>query len=59
MKMNLDNAIHLLRERIKLDRESRNFKADSDYEKFCEEQCIATEVVLDWVLAERSKLTKR
>lgn len=58
MKMDLDTSIHLLRERIKTDRELRNFKAESDYEKFCEEQCVATEVVLDWILAERSKLSK-
>lgn len=56
--MNLDEAMKLLRERIELDRKSRNYKAESDYEQFCEEQCIATEVLLDWILAERSKLFK-
>ena len=56
--MNLDEAINILRAYVKIDRESRNFAVESEFEQFCELECKATEIVLDWVLAERSKLNK-
>lgn len=37
------NDIEILENYIVLDRRLRNFKSDSDYEKFCEEKCIAIE----------------
>lgn len=37
------NNIEILEEWIKIDRKMRNNSTESDYDKFCEEKCIAIE----------------
>lgn len=41
-------ATRLLRERVKVDRSLRD-KVESDFDKFCENECIAIETVLDLI----------
>ena len=43
---NIEEDIEILEEFIKLDRNIRDNKKESDYEKFCEIRCIAIENVL-------------
>lgn len=45
--MELEEAIKLLENWVKEDRDIRDNKAESDYEKFCETNCIAMETVLN------------
>lgn len=50
--MEIDKAIEILTEYIKLDRDLRDVKDYSiDFDKFCEEKCIAIERVLNEVEA--------
>lgn len=45
--MELTKAIEILKEYVKLDRDLRDVKDYSnDFDKFCEEKCIAIETVL-------------
>ena len=43
---NIEEDIEILEEFIKLDRNIRDNKKESDYEKFCERRCIAIENIL-------------
>lgn len=50
----LKQAIEILKDYIKLDRSIRESPNDrSDYDKFCEEKCIAIEMVLEEVMSEK------
>ena len=44
--MNLEKAIEVLNEWIRIDRMTRKGEEHSDYDDFCEEKCIAIDVVL-------------
>lgn len=44
--MNLEKAIKVLKEWIRIDRMAREGEEHSDYDTFCEEKCIAIETVL-------------
>lgn len=41
-------AIEKLKERVKIDRQLRD-KVESDFDKFCEDECIAIETVLNLI----------
>lgn len=45
--MDIEEAIKILKEFVKQDRKMRDYKVESDYDKFCEERCIAIETVLN------------
>ena len=45
--MGIDKCIEVLKERVAIDRSLRNNEAISDYEKWCERECIAIETVLE------------
>ena len=45
--MDIEKALHICKERIYLDRKMRGGKADSDYEKFCEQECEAIETLIN------------
>lgn len=45
--MNLDKAIRILETWVEADREFRENKLESDYDKFCEERNIAIETLID------------
>lgn len=45
--MDKEEAIKILKEFVKQDRKMRDYKVESDYDKFCEERCIAIETVLN------------
>ena len=48
--MNLEQAIKILEEYVTLDRETRETEDYSnDFDKFCEEKCIAIETVLNHI----------
>lgn len=55
IKMDIEEDIKILNEYINIDRKMRNNNQESDYEKFCERQCIA----IEHVLAEREEDKKR
>jgi hypothetical protein len=44
--MELQKAIEILEEWIKIDRAIREVSTDSDFDKFCEEKNVAIETVL-------------
>jgi flagellar biosynthesis/type III secretory pathway protein FliH len=44
--MNLEEAIEVLKEWIRIDRMTREGEEHSDYDDFCEEKCIAIDTVL-------------
>lgn len=44
--MELEKAIELLRERVEIDRYLRDGKVEGDYDRFCENECIAIETCL-------------
>ena len=50
-------AIEKLKERVKIDRSLRN-KVESDFDKFCEDECIAIETVLNLIGKQSSVLNK-
>lgn len=53
--MDIEEDIKILNEYINIDRKMRNNNQESDYDKFCERQCIAIENLL----AERQEDKKR
>lgn len=53
--MDIEEDIKILQEFTELDRKLRNYKVESDYDKFCERQCIAIENLL----AEREEDKKK
>lgn len=55
--MNLEEAIKVLKEWIRIDRMTREGEEYSDYDKFCEEKCIAIDTVLK-ALDEKDEIIK-
>ncbi len=53
--MNIEEDIKILNEYINIDRKMRNNSQESDYDKFCERQCIA----IEHILAEREEDKKK
>lgn len=53
--MDIEEDLKILQEFTELDRKLRNYKVESDYDKFCERQCIAIENLL----AEREEDKKK
>lgn len=53
--MDIEEDIKMLKEYINIDRKMRNNNQESDYDKFCERQCIAIENLL----AEREEDKKK
>ena len=53
--MDIEEDINILNEYINIDRKMRNNNQESDYDKFCERQCIAIENLL----AEREEDKKK
>ena len=53
MKTNVDKAIEILTEYVKLDRSIREGNTESDYSKFCEEKCEAIESLIEYIFASR------
>jgi len=52
--MNLGQAIEILEEWIKIDRDMRDNSTESDYDRFCEKRNIALEMVLKEVQKSRA-----
>ena len=46
--MTLEKAISICQARIDLDRSMRDNKVESDYEKFCENECMAIEMLIKY-----------
>ena len=59
MKINIDEAIELLQDYIKIDREIREGDTESDYSKFCEEKCEAIESLIEYVYASKNAFKTR
>ena len=55
IRMDIEEDIKILNEYINIDRKMRNNNQESDYDKFCERQCIAIENLL----AEREEDKKK
>jgi hypothetical protein len=55
--MNLEEAIKVLKEWIRIDRMTREGEEHSDYDDFCEEKCIAIETVIE-ALDEKDEIIK-
>ena len=53
--MDIEEDIKILNEYINIDRKMRNNSQESDYDKFCERQCIA----IERILAEREANKKK
>ena len=45
--MTLNEAIKICQERIDLDRNLRDNQIVNDYDKFCENECLAIEVLIE------------
>ncbi len=45
--MSLNKAIEICQERIDLDRNLRDNQVVNDYDKFCENECLAIEVLIE------------
>ena len=50
-------AIEKLKERVKIDRQLRD-KVESDFDKFCEDECIAIDTVLNLIDKQNKELNK-
>ena len=46
-RMTLNEAIEICQARIDLDRSMRDNKVESDYDEFCENECIAIERLIE------------
>ena len=53
MKINVDKAIEILQEYVKLDKQIREGDTDSDFNKFCTEKVDAIESLIEYVFASR------
>ena len=53
MKYNIDEAISILQDYVKLDREIREGDAESDYSRFCEEKCLSIESLIEYIFASK------
>ena len=47
-QMTLEKAIQICQARIDLDREMRDNKVESDYDEFCENECMAIEKLIEY-----------
>lgn len=47
IQMTLNEAIEICQARIDLDRNMRDNKVESDYDKFCEKECLAIEKLIE------------
>lgn len=47
--MDISEAVKVLEEYIAIDRDIRDNDNNSDYDKFCENQCLAIETILKFV----------
>ena len=45
--MNGNEAIEILKKRVEIDRKLRDNSTESDYDKFCENECIAIETLIE------------
>ena len=45
--MTLNKAIEICQARIDLDRNMRDNKVESDYDEFCEKECVAIETLIN------------
>lgn len=48
IQMTLNEAIEICQTRIDLDREMRDNKVESDYDEFCENECMAIEILIKY-----------
>lgn len=46
--MTLEKAIEICQARIDLDRSMRDNKVESDYDEFCENECMAIETLIGY-----------
>ena len=53
MKINVDKAIEILTEYVKLDRDIREGDTESDYSRFCEEKNDSIESLIEYIYASR------
>ena len=53
MKINTDEAIEILTEYVKLDRDIREGDTESDYSRFCEEKNASIESLIEYIYASR------
>ena len=53
MKYNIDEAISILEDYVKLEREIREGDAESDYSRFCEEKCLSIESLIEYIFASK------
>ena len=53
MKMNVDEAIEILKEYVALDRSIREGDTEGDFNSFCEEKCEAIESLIEFIFASR------
>lgn len=51
--MKLEQAVKILKDYVELDRSVRTDRVKSDFDKFCEEKCVAIETVLKEIKKER------
>lgn len=58
--MELNEAMRILQEYVKIDRETRETESCSnDFDQFCEEKCIAIETLIDFTIEQiAEKMTK-
>ena len=56
--MDIEEDIKILNEYINIDRKMRNNNQESDYDKFCERQCIAIENLLAKREEDKKKIDK-
>ena len=56
--MDIEEDIKILNEYINIDRKMRNNNQESDYDKFCERQCIAIENLLAEREEDKKKIDK-
>ena len=54
-RMTLNEAIEICQARINLDRNMRDNKVESDYDKFCENECLAIEKLIKECKRERNE----
>ena len=55
IQMTLEKAISICQARIDLDRNMRDNKVESDYDEFCENECLAIEKLIECYKRERNE----
>ena len=53
MKINVDKAIEILKEYVRLDRDIREENTKGNYNLFCEEKCLSIESLIEYIYASR------